>query len=88
MKLIKSYFVPKILLEIIKVVQVLISVVHCLPLINTAMGIYGPHFCKGFIDAVWCDNFTMLVHRRTPIVQTCYTRKICCVCCDGFLVFV
>ena len=25
-------------------------------LINTAVGIYGPHFWQGLIDTVWCDN--------------------------------
>ena len=36
-----------------------------LTLINTAMGTYGPHFCKGLIDAVWCDNVGSQMHSNS-----------------------
>ena len=39
--------------------------IHSLPLINIAMGIYGPHFCKGLIDAVWCANVGSQTHSNS-----------------------
>ena len=50
-----------------------------LALINTAMGIYGPHFCKGLIDAVWCDNVGSQTHSNSAnmlySIQYTYTKE-------------
>ena len=47
-----------------------------LALISTAMGIYGPHLCKGLIDAVWCDNVGSQTHSNSAnMLYILYTKE-------------
>ena len=49
---------------------------HFLTLINTAMGIYGPNFCKGLIDSVWCDNVGSHTHSNSAnMLYSTYTKE-------------
>ena len=49
--------------------------IKLITLINTAMGLYGPHFCKGLIDAVWCDNVGSQTHSNSANMLYIYQGR-------------
>ena len=39
------------------------------------MGIYGPHFFKGLIDTVWCDNVGSQTHSNSANMLYIYQGR-------------